>query len=210
MIIKNLRRPLPDLFSYILEKITSRIWKFYIKEVGNGFHLSHGAKIRGCKFIKIGDNFQTGTNVWIEAVEKHLDFEYNPLIEIGSFVRFSDNVHIACTNKVVIGNGVLFGSKVHITDHAHGIYNGENQDDPRVLSPTLRRLTNDNIVIIGDNVWLGDGVVVLPNVKIGSGSIVGANSVVTKDVPPNVIVVGSPATAVKRFNEKTEKWEKII
>ena len=64
-------------------------------------------------------------------------------------------------------------------------------------------------VVIEDNVWLCEFVSVLPGVTIGKGTIVGANSVVSKSLPPNVIAVGSPAKIVKKYNFTTQKWEKI-
>jgi lipopolysaccharide O-acetyltransferase len=64
-------------------------------------------------------------------------------------------------------------------------------------------------IIIEDNVWLGEFVSVLPGVTIGKGTIVGANSVVSKDLPKYVIAVGSPAKPVKKFNFSTQRWEKI-
>jgi lipopolysaccharide O-acetyltransferase len=63
-------------------------------------------------------------------------------------------------------------------------------------------------VAIEDNVWLGEFVSVLPGVTIGKGSIVGANSVVSKNLPPYVIAVGTPAKPIKKFNFETNKWEK--
>ncbi|MNH41091.1 putative acetyltransferase [compost metagenome] len=64
-------------------------------------------------------------------------------------------------------------------------------------------------VVIEDNVWIGEMVSILPGVTIGRGTIIGANSVVTKDLPPNVIAVGSPAIPIKKYNFINDKWEKI-
>jgi lipopolysaccharide O-acetyltransferase len=72
-----------------------------------------------------------------------------------------------------------------------------------------RKLVSHGPVIIGSNVWLGDKVVVIGPVRIGNGVVVGANSVITRDIPDNVIVAGIPARIVKRFNETKLKWEKV-
>lgn len=64
-------------------------------------------------------------------------------------------------------------------------------------------------VKIGKNCWLGEGVIVMPGVTIGDGSVIGAHSVVNKDIPPATIAVGSPARMVKQFNYDTERWEKV-
>lgn len=63
--------------------------------------------------------------------------------------------------------------------------------------------------MIGDNVWLSDSVVVLGTVSIGEGCIIGAGSVVTSDIPPNSIAVGTPAKVIKHYSFETEKWENI-
>ena len=64
-------------------------------------------------------------------------------------------------------------------------------------------------VFIEDNVWIGESVSVLPGVRIGKNSIIGANSVVTKNIPENSIAVGNPARVIKKYNFETSFWEKI-
>lgn len=78
-----------------------------------------------------------------------------------------------------------------------------------LIPPVERALTNDAEVIIGDNVWIGDNVVILPGVHIGDGSIIGANAVVTHDIPPNSIAVGSPARVIKQWNARTQTWDNV-
>ena len=68
----------------------------------------------------------------------------------------------------------------------------------------------ENEVVIGDNVWIGDNVTVLPNVHIGKGCVIGANSVVTKDIPDNCIAVGIPAKVIKKFDYKEKKWVRVL
>ncbi|MFW2124843.1 acetyltransferase, partial [Acinetobacter ursingii] len=75
--------------------------------------------------------------------------------------------------------------------------------------PTDRTLSVKSVKI-QNNVWLGEFVSVLPGVTIGEGTIVGANSVVTKSLPPYVIAVGSPAKPIKFYNFDTRKWEKYV
>jgi lipopolysaccharide O-acetyltransferase len=85
------------------------------------------------------------------------------------------------------------------------VYSGEHQDGPST-PPVRRRLSQGQPVRIGANVWLGDGVVVLPGVSIGEGSIVGANSVVSRDLPSGVIAVGAPATPIKVYDAAQARW----
>lgn len=200
-----LRRPSPDLMRYCVAKLNSLLWKRSLRHAGSGFFVSAGAQIQGGEHIHIGDGFFAGQMLWIEAVRSYAGQQFHPTIQIGNGVQCSQNVHIAATTCVVIGDGVLFGSRVHVTDHGHGTYRGEPQDAPDV-PPALRRLATGRPVVIERNVWLGDGVVVLPGVTIGAGSIIGANSVVSRDVPPGVIAVGAPATPIKRYDSGSARW----
>lgn len=165
------------------------------------------SKILGLKCMRIGHAFSAGKGLWLEAVSNYNGTELSPEIIIGDHVSLSDYNHIGAANLVKIGNHVLFGSKCYVTDHNHGIYQGNSQSDIDI-APENRKLTENGIVIIEDNVWLGDNVVVLPNVTIGYGSIIGAGSIVTKSIPAECIAVGAPARVVKHWNRTLKAWEK--
>lgn len=204
-VVNNLRRPLPDLLAYLQAKVTSALWKRSIRRVGGGFHVCRGALIQGGRHISIGDGFFAGQLLWLEAVREHAGVRYDPVIEIGHGVTCSQSVHIAANVRVTIHDGVMFGSRIHVTDHGHGRYHGDDQDSPD-SRPSHRALAPGRPVVIGRNVWLGDGVVVLPGVTIGEGAIVGANSVVSRDLPAGVIAVGAPAVPIKRHDDVTGRW----
>ncbi len=159
--------------------------------------------IRNRKYIKIEKNFVTGFGCRIEAYP--IDITNNCCIKIGSNVQINDYVHISGIKSVSIGNNVLIASKVFISDNNHGSYNMATSDSPLSI-PKERNLTSKPI-LIEDNVWLGESVCVLSGVTIGKGAIVGALSVVTKNVDPYTIVAGNPSRIIKRFNFGTEKWE---
>lgn len=175
-------------------------WKF-------SFELGGGAKIKGGKYIFVGDKCRFGDFFWMEAVEDYYGQVLTPKIFIGDGVVVNDFVHIAAANSVTIGAGCLIASKVLIIDHAHGVYFGNNQSSPGE-PPALRRLGSKSVEI-GENVWLGEYVSVLPGAKIGSGVIVGANSTVVGELPPNTICVGSPAKPVKAYSFETKTWNSI-
>ena len=120
----------------------------------------------------------------------------------------NDHVHITARESVKIGNNVLLASKIYISDCSHGSYSGDENDSHPESIPHDRPLFSKPVVI-EDNVWLGEFVSVLPGVTIGKGSIIGTNSVVSKNIPSNVIAVGSPAKPIKKFNFATNNWEKI-
>ncbi|MEG0239046.1 MAG: DapH/DapD/GlmU-related protein [Anaerorhabdus sp.] len=128
-------------------------------------------------------------------------------LHIGEYCEIGDNVHVVAYNSVTIGDNVLIASKVFISDTSHGRYNGKIQDSPFV-SPNSRELYSKTVEI-GDNVWIGENVVILPGSKIGSGCIVGANSVVIGTIESECIAVGSPAKVIKKWNSCMNKWEKL-
>jgi len=111
-------------------------------------------------------------------------------INIGSNSGFSGTV-IGAANSITIGNNVLSGANVLITDF-----------DWHPIDPTIRH-TSDGIlsapITIGNNVWLGINTVVLKGVTIGENTVIGANSLVVKDIPANVIAAGNPCNVIKKL-----------
>jgi lipopolysaccharide O-acetyltransferase len=160
--------------------------------------------LRGLSSMHIGDDFSAETGLWLEAITRYNDQTFTPRITIGSHVRISQFVHIAATNSVEIGDDVLIGSRVIITDHNHGQYRRTHSSP--LTSPASRPLDSDMQTTIGARVWLGDGVVVTPGAIIGEGSVIGANSVVIGQVPPFCLAVGAPAVVKKKFDFSTNQW----
>jgi acetyltransferase-like isoleucine patch superfamily enzyme len=161
--------------------------------------------IRGRNFIKWGFDFTTGIGCRLEA---YPDDNKSITISIGNNVQINDYVHITGINNIVIGDNVLIASKVYISDSSHGSYAGDKNDSDPTSIPKNRPLFS-KAICIEDNVWLGEMVSVLPGVTIGKGTIVGANSVVTRSLPANVIAVGVPAKPIKRYNFEKQRWENI-
>ncbi|WHF53045.1 DapH/DapD/GlmU-related protein [Chryseobacterium gotjawalense] len=160
--------------------------------------------VRGIRFIHVSEGFTTGSGCRIEAYPNRDE----KVLYFGRNFQMNDYVHITATESVRIGDNVLLASKIYISDCAHGSYGGNQHDSHPASVPSQRHLFSKPVVI-EDNVWIGEMVSVLPGVTIGTGSIIGANSVVSKSIPPNVIAVGSPAKPIKKFNFVTKIWEKI-
>jgi acetyltransferase-like isoleucine patch superfamily enzyme len=160
--------------------------------------------LRGKKFIQVSKGFTTGVGCRIEAYPK----TDKKVLLFGENFQMNDYVHITAMECVKIGKNVLLASKIYISDCSHGSYSGDQNDSNPNEIPKDRKMFSKPVVI-EDNVWLGEFVSVLPGVTIGNGAIVGANSVVSKNIPANVIAVGSPAKPIKKFNFTTNKWEKI-
>lgn len=157
-------------------------------------------EIRGRKFIDFGVGLTTGRGCRFEAFS---EVDKKRMI-FGKHVQVNDYVHISAMDKVVIGDNVLMASHIYISDNSHGFYKGEHQTSPR--SCPIDRPYNIAPVLIEDNVWIGEGVVVMPGVTIGCGCIIGANSTVTKSIPAWCIAVGQPAKVIKQYDFTQKQW----
>ncbi len=173
-----------------------------------GLRLGRGCRILGGRHISFGRNVSAGRELWLEAVSSYGSQSFHPEITIGDSVCFSDAVHISASASISIGNHCLFGSRIYVSDHNHGVYSGESQSSPEE-APSQRLLGGGGPVVIAENVWVGDNSVIIGPATIGRGAIIGANSVVRGVVPPSTIVAGAPAKAIKVFNSKTGAWDKV-
>ena len=98
-------------------------------------------------------------------------------------------------NKIIIGDGCLFGDNVFITDNFHGMSTIEELH----VSPIQRTLYSKGGVFIGKNVWVGRNVCIMPSVSIGDGVVIGANAVITADIPAYCVAAGVPAKVIKQI-----------
>lgn len=158
--------------------------------------------IRGQHGIQFGARLTTGRQVRLEAFPSDAN---RIVLVIGNDVQLNDSVHIGAAEMVAIGDHTLIASRVFITDHNHGVYDRPDSGSWPNVSPIERPIMTQP-VRIGRNVWLGEQVCVLPGVTIGDGAIVGANSVVTRDVLPHTIVAGNPARPIRRFDNESGQW----
>lgn len=163
---------------------------------GAGGKIRSPRTILGGRFIHIGANFDAFPGLRIEAFDRHLDKRFSPRITIGDRVSINYDCHIGCVNEVTMGNDVLLASRVYISDHSHGAPDYHDIDVP----PSARKVFSKGAVHIEDGAWIGEGACILPGVRIGRHAIVGANAVVTRDVPPYTIVGGVPARPLKTLS----------
>lgn len=134
--------------------------------------------------------FQT-KNIDLEIVPPFF-CDCGPLITFGQNVFVNTNAYFMDGAKITIGNNVFIGPSVGLYTAIHPLdYSRRNQG-----------LEKAKPIEIGDNVWLGGNVVVLPGVKIGQGCVIGAGSVVTKDIPDNVLAFGNPCKVIKPIKQK--------
>ncbi len=106
-------------------------------------------------------------------------------IVVGKRVFINTGCHFVDQGGITLGDGTLLGNSVILTTLNHD------------FDPENRTTTYPAPIVIGKNVWIGSGAVVVPGVRIGDGAIIGAGSVVTRDVPPNVVAAGAPARIIR-------------
>jgi acetyltransferase-like isoleucine patch superfamily enzyme len=146
----------------------------------------------GGKYIEIGDHTFIGRHGVVTCWDNYMKEKFTPSIKIGNNCYIGEYCHITSINSIIIGNEVLTGRRVTITDNSHGRSLPEEMDIP----PVKRKLYSKGKVVIEDNVWIGDKVSILAGVRIGKGAIIAANAVVTKDVPAYSVVGGVPAKII--------------
>ena len=169
------------------DKIFSIWLGFEFKNLGKNVVFDTPISLIGGKYITIGNNVSFRKLCIVTAHDNYFNQKFNPKITIGNNCCFGQHNHITAINEIKIGNGVLTGSWVTITDNSHGTTDLNSLQIP----PIKRNLYSKEKVIIDDNVWIGDKATILPGVHIGEGAIIAANTVVSKDVPPYSIVVGT-------------------
>ncbi|MVT08262.1 sugar O-acetyltransferase [Chitinophaga tropicalis] len=131
-----------------------------------------------------------GKDLWIQP-PFYCDYGYN--IEVGDKVFFNFNCVVLDVMKVTIGSRTLFGPNVQIYTATHPVDADERASGLEYAKP----------IVIGEDVWVGGSVVICPGVTIGSRSIIGAGSVVTKDIPDDVFAAGNPCKVIRVLNDRT-------
>jgi len=178
----------------------SKIYTFLIKSNFQSFGKNSIIKpflnFSQANYISIGQNVNIGNSCRITVSTDFCGLstksKTKTKIKIGNHVDIGNNTFISANNNIQIGNHVIMAPLVFITDHDHGFLN---------ITKNLHQqpLTENGFVKIEDNVFLGVKCSILKNVTIGTHSVVGANSVVTKNVPPFSIVAGNPAKIIKKL-----------
>lgn len=201
--LKSFITPISLLYNYqtstLINTIRINFYSIWISKqfphIGKNVFFFRKLTLVGAKYIQIKDSTTFGYGCILTAIDRYNSQKFSPNISIGTDSHFGEYNHITAINSIIIGNGVLTGRWITITDNAHGKSNYEDL----CLPPHKRDLYSKGPVIIGDKVWIGDKVSIMPNVKIGESCIIAANSVVTKDIPPFCIAAGSPAKVIKKI-----------
>lgn len=186
---------LPSIYCGIKSYFYTGYRKREFKYWGKNALLGYSSALQGAKYISVGNATTFFPETKLTATKTEF---FTPAIEIGEHCQFGRGTHITATNHIHIGNYVLTGAEVLITDNAHGDSTLADTNMP----PLERPLISKGEINIGNKVWIGDKVCILPGVTIGDGAIIAANAVVSKDVPAHCVVAGVPAKIVKTIKNK--------
>jgi len=189
---------------YFIKRIYSAFNRFYVRRfiapqfdsLGTGLEVAHARRL-----VIFGHNIHLGNYAQIIAApDNYIRLTTWPSkalhngikggsITIGDYCLISPGVRISAAQSIRIGNNVMFAANVYVSDSDwHGIYN------------RIRPFRCTKPVVIENNVWLGERVIVNKGITIGENSVVGAGSVVTKNIPANTIAAGNPARIIKTIN----------
>jgi acetyltransferase-like isoleucine patch superfamily enzyme len=154
--------------------------------IGSNVWLKEGVILDGRTSGNIG--IRIGSNVTIRAYT-YIDTYWGHIV-IGSGTQIAQHVYLGGNGELVIGKNVMISANTCITSVAHGC--NPTDDTPYVDQPERRRP-----VKIGDNVWIAANATVIDGVTVASGAVIGAGTVVTKNVPPEILVGGNPARPIR-------------
>jgi acetyltransferase-like isoleucine patch superfamily enzyme len=178
-----------------------RVFSYFLTggfaECGPGSIIVPPVFIYGEKKIKIGNYVYVGPRSWIRAPGKEPD-NRTIIINIGSGTTISGSLTLSAVKSVIIEENVLMGFNVCIVDHIHKY---TDMQVP-IKSQGIDKVAS---VKICKGSWIGQNVVICPGVTIGEGSVVGANSVVTHDVPDRCVAVGAPCRVIKQMTYTDSK-----
>lgn len=169
--------------------------KLSFKVLGRGAYLVKPFRVDGIDSISIGDEtfFQRGVWLYCRGVDG-LDAS----LSVGKGCVFGYNNHITSVREVNIGDYVLTANNVYISDNIH-----EYEDITRPVMHQPVRFKR--LVIIGAGAWIGENVSII-GASVGKNSVIGANSVVTRDIPDYCVAVGAPAVVIRQFDLQLQKW----
>lgn len=166
-----------------------------LKFTGENIFLGRSVKIEHPEFVSLGDRVYLSDYCWLSVLATNYqvgspNVSLKPALSIGDGTYIGRFGTIACMNRVEIGNNVLISDRVFIGDAEHG----HSRKDIPINSQYMH---STGPVEIKDGTWIGIGVSILPNVRIGRNCVIGAGAVVTHDIPDFSVAVGVPARVIK-------------
>ena len=176
-------------------------WCFHnqFKHWGRNTKIFKPLRIEGMKNISLGKDVRIKNGSWMAALP--LTGASDCSIVVGDGTVIGHYNHIYSTKCIVIGRNVLMADKVYISDNLHEYID--------INIPILRQPVRQiGVVHIGDGSWIGENACIM-GARVGKQCVIGANSVVTKDIPDYCVAVGAPARVIKHYSFDSLRWELI-
>jgi acetyltransferase-like isoleucine patch superfamily enzyme len=167
----------------------------------NNITIDPTCDIRGIERMKFGKNVVIQKDCWLNIAFNHP--APGPMIVIDEGTNIGRRCTLSAANKIIIGKFVLIAPNVFMADTHH--------EYQKLGIPIMHQgiSTHDDQVIIGDETWIGINTVIMGNVEVGKHCVIGANSVVNRDIPDYCVAAGSPAKVVKMLDVITGQWIKV-
>jgi acetyltransferase-like isoleucine patch superfamily enzyme len=188
------------IFYYKIKGIL--LYRILFEEFGERSYILRPLLILNPGHIRIGERVSIGPGIRLEVVRSNSS--RIPSLSIESDTNIEQNVHIVCHSRIRIGRNVSVTGNCCIVDVTHPY---SNVHDPVKIGAAIK--DEDSFVDIGDGSFIGFGSVILPNVRIGVHAVIGANSVVTADVPDYSVAAGAPAIVLKQYDWEKQVWVTI-
>lgn len=174
----------------IIRNIYRYIYKNKFKGIGKKSYFLNPMFISGMKYIQMGKDVGIWDQARVEMIDEWEGERFTPELIIGDHVNIGQNLHLTCARRIVIEDNVVCTARVTITDIIHITSN-------KSIS-VLKQGIHTKEVRICEGAFIGVNTVILPGVTIGKHAVVGANSVVTKNIPDFAVVAGVPAREIDR------------
>jgi acetyltransferase-like isoleucine patch superfamily enzyme len=187
-------------FYYIVKGIV--FYRLIFKNFGRGSYIRKPLLILNPHFMSIGKNVSIRDGARLEVVRSGSG--RSPQLVIDDDTNIEQNVHIACHCSVHIGSRVSITGNCSIVDVTHPFADVSSAD--KIGS---RIQDEDSFVEIGEGSFIGMGTVILPNVRLGKHAVIGANSVVSRDIPDYSVAAGAPAVVLKQYDFEKETWVRV-
>lgn len=179
----------------LAKRVRNRIFTMWVsggfRHFGKGSVIAGAIELEGEGMAEVGSRVYFGPGCWLMALGRPRS-DGRAVIRIGDRCSFAGGVVITAFEGVEIGDDVLTGRNIHISDHGH-----EFGDVSKPIRD--QGVTASKPVRIGAGSWIGQGAVICPGVSIGKNCVIGANSVVRTDVPDHCVAAGVPARIIRQI-----------
>ena len=186
---------LKDIFKLILSYIFNPLALFRMGRVGRFVDIRMGLKVNSPKNIYIGNH------VKIDRMSRLSSYE-------GGRIEIEDNCYIGQFFSVMAGGDIIIKKNTLIASYVAIIGENHSMNPEAGMRYGNQPLIKQN-VLIGENCWVGEKVIILPGVEIGDWSIIGAGSLVNRSIPAYSIAVGNPAKVIKRYDFEKHNWVRV-